>query len=364
MVHARFGARMFMSSSIDFDVLVDALADPNRVPIIDVRSPGEFSRGHIPGSNSVPLFDDAERAEIGTMYKQLGRSPAIARGLEIAESKTNQLIESVRRVTPGPDVIVHCWRGGMRSGGFAWLLEQSGFNPRVLTGGYKAFRRAARLCFAEPRRVIILGGHTGAGKTQVLAALREAGEQVIDLEGLAGHRGSAFGGIGREPQPTVEQFENELFLQWRDLLPSKRVWIEGESKAIGRVYIPDPVWNQMLVAPAIFVEVDRAKRVEFLVQEYGELPTDQLAAAVSRIKKRLGGDRLQAALEALDRQDLSTFATIALEYYDKAYSKALNQRPQDQIVRMPLSYPGDRDSVVPLQQLASERFAAFTSEKI
>lgn len=349
-----------MSNSIDAAVLVDVLADPNRGPIIDVRSPSEFSCGHIPGAISVPLFDNAERAEIGTMYKQLGRTPAISRGLEIAESKMAALIESVREVTPRPDVIVHCWRGGMRSGGFAWLLEQSGFKPRVLTGGYKAFRRAARCGLAETRRVIILGGHTGAGKTQVLTALREAGEQVIDLEGLAGHRGSAFGGIGREPQPTVEQFENELFLQWRDLLPSKPVWIEGESKAIGRVYIPDPVWNQMLVAPAVFVEVDRAKRVEFLVKEYGELPTDQLAAAVSRIKKRLGGDRLRAALESLERRDLSTFATIALEYYDKAYTNSLKKRPQDQIVRMPLSCPGDRHAVAPLKQLASERFSAIT----
>ena len=341
-----------MTHFIDADELTRAFIDSHDVPTIDVRSPKEFARGHIPGAKSVPLFDNAERAEIGTMYSRVGRAAAISRGLEIAESKSGELIESVRSLVSGKDLIVHCWRGGMRSGGFAWLMEQAGFSPRLLGGGYRAFRRAAKRCFAEPRRMIILEGHTGAGKTQLLGKLCEAGEQVIDLEGLAGHRGSVFGGIGRPPQPTVEQFENELFLLLRNLDPQNVVWIEAESKAIGGVYIPDPVWNQMLVAPTIFVEVDRTKRVQFLVQEYGELPIEELAEAVTKIKKRLGGDRLRAALQALGQQDLETFASIALEHYDKAYRSTMKKRPRDQMVIMPLSQPGQSDAVVSLQRLA------------
>ncbi len=183
----------------------------------------------------------------------------------------------MKAIVSGPDLVVHCWRGGMRSQGFAGLLQQHGFRPRLLQGGYKAYRQAAHRCFAQPRRIIILSGHSGAGKTRLLDAMQVTGEQVIDLERLACHRGSVFGGIDQPPQPTVEQFENDLFLQWRDLDPHKPVWIEGESQLIGRVFIPQAVWEQMSTAAAIFVDVEREQRVQFLVEEYGDLPADELA---------------------------------------------------------------------------------------
>jgi len=333
---------------------VGAFFESHPLPIIDVRSPGEFGHGHIPGANNVPLLDDAERAEVGTIYKQIGHEQAITRGRELVGSKTDQLVDSVKAIATGPDLVVHCWRGGMRSEGFAGLLEQCGWKPRLLQGGYKAFRQSAHRCFAETRRIIILGGHSGAGKTRLLNALKDNGEQVIDLERLANHRGSVFGGINQPTQPTVEQFENQLFLQWRDLDPDKPVWIEGESQVIGRVFIPQPVWLQMAGAPAIMVEVDRRRRVEFLVQEYGDLPADELATAIGRIKKRLGGARLQAALAALERRDLHTFAELALEYYDKAYSNCLQMHPRDQMVHVPLSTPGESESMETLSRLASE----------
>jgi tRNA 2-selenouridine synthase len=292
---------------------------------------------------------------VGTTYKNIGSQQAIDEGREIVADKLDRLVESVNAIVSGPDLVLHCWRGGMRSEGFALLLEQSGLKPRRLQGGYKAFRSAAHRCFAESRRIIILDGHSGAGKTRLLATLRAAGEQVIDLEHLAGHRGSAFGGINQPPQPSVEQFENHLFLQWRDLDPDKPVWIEGESQSIGRVFIPQQVWNQMLSAPAICIEVERAQRVEFLVKEYGDLPPDELAMAMGRIKKRLGLARLQVALHALERRDMHTFAELALDYYDKAYSKALLKRPAELLTRVSLASPGQADSVGMLCQLANEK---------
>ncbi len=242
----------------------DRFLESHRMPVIDVRSPGEFARGHIPSANNVPLLSDTERAEIGTIYKNGGAESAIRRGREMVVVKTDQLIDAVKAVVSGPDFLVHCWRGGMRSQGFAGLLEQHGFRPTLLQGGYKAYRQSAHRCFAESHRIIILSGHSGAGKTRLLDALRAAGRQVVDLEGLACHRGSVFGGINQPPQPTVEQFENNLFLQWRDLDPDEPVWIEGESQSIGRAVIPLPVWKQMSSAPAIVVHVDREQRIEFL----------------------------------------------------------------------------------------------------
>lgn len=338
------------------DSVIDAesLAGMRQLSTIDVRSPAEFRRGHIPGATNIPLLDDTERAEVGTIYKHRGLQSAVDRGQELVGAKTDLLVDRVRELVTQPDLVVHCWRGGLRSQGFAGLLRQHGFQPRLLRGGYKAFRQAAHRGFAQQRRVIILGGHSGTGKTRLLAALRAAGHQVIDLEQLAHHRGSVFGGIRQPPQPTVEQFENELFLQWRDLDTDRPVWIEGESQRIGNVFIPPPVWEQMSAAPAIFVEVERRQRIQFLVQEYGDLPVDQLALALDRIKKRLGGERHRMAIDALQRNDVHTFAEIALRYYDKAYSNSLLKRPRDTLVQVPLASPGHADVVETLCRLADE----------
>lgn len=328
------------------------LGEANPPPVIDVRSPGEFQQGHIPGAASVPLFEDEERAEIGTLYKKVGRQEAIDRGVELATAKADQLIEQVSKIANDSDFIMHCWRGGMRSAGFAELCTSRGLKPTVLDGGYKAYRQAAHQSFSQPQRVILLAGQTGAGKTRLLHYLRESGEQIIDLEGLADHRGSVFGGIGRAPQPTVEQFENELFLKWSSLDASKPVWIEGESRSIGKVFIPQAVWEQMLSSPAIYVEVDSEERIDFLLEEYGDLPGDKLAEAIERLKKRLGGLRLTAALEALQRNDRRAFTKLALEYYDKSYSNALEKRLDDSVTVFPMDKSGDPSVVNRLIALA------------
>ncbi|MGI9473560.1 MAG: tRNA 2-selenouridine(34) synthase MnmH [Rubripirellula sp.] len=309
-------------------------------PTIDVRAPGEFTKGHVPGAINIPLFDDEERARVGIMYKNDGRNDAIAEGLRLVGKKADRLLAGLEQFSEGERVFVHCWRGGMRSEGFAWLALRSGLRPQRIAGGYKAYRTAVHESFERPRRIVILSGFTGAGKTALLGELRDAGEQIIDLEALANHRGSAFGGIGQPAQPTVEQFENDLFVQWQCLDPSKPVWIEGESQAIGRAQVPQAVWQQMCEAPTVFVEADRTSRVEFLMEHYGTLPASDLADAIGRVKKRLGGLRHQAALDALESDDLKTFASIALEYYDKAYRNALDKRPREKTEYVDLEKAG------------------------
>ena len=225
-------------------------------PIIDVRSPGEFAHGHIPGARNVPLFDNEERAVVGTLYKQHGRDAALLEGLRIVGPKLAGIVETARAIAPDGRIGVHCWRGGERSASVAWLLDKAGgFTVNVLRRGYKAFRHHVQASFNEPLELIIVGGYTGTGKTDLIHALGAMGEQVIDLEGLASHRGSSFGALGLPPQPTTEHFENLLWHEVRNLDASRPIWLEDESLMIGRVKIPDGVFNQLRAAKMIFIEM-------------------------------------------------------------------------------------------------------------
>ena len=201
--------------------------------IIDVRSPVEFNAGHIPGSTNIPLFSDEERATVGTLYAESGRDIAIEKGLEFVGPKMADFVRRTKAVLakqPGDCesekiAYVHCWRGGMRSQSFAWLLDMAGIKVRVLKGGYKGFRKVAHRKIGLRHKMVILSGLTGAGKTEFLIELQKKGEQIIDLEGLANHRGSSFGAIGLGQQPTTEQFENCRFAALEKLNPNRRIWI-------------------------------------------------------------------------------------------------------------------------------------------
>ncbi|MEO0628469.1 MAG: tRNA 2-selenouridine(34) synthase MnmH [Bacteroidota bacterium] len=292
--------------------------------LLDVRSPGEYAQGHLSGAESLPLFDNPERAEVGTLYKQESPDAALLRGLEIAGSKMRHYVEQARQLADGKPVTVHCWRGGQRSQSMGWLLERAGMDVQILEGGYKDFRRWQRSWLSESTHTfIIIGGPTGAGKTRLLAALAERAESVIDLEGLARHRGSSFGAIGQpEAQPTTEQFENELFAQLHALPTDRPVYLEDESRMIGTACIPDPVFDRMQSATLVALEVPMPRRLRHLVEEYGQFPQDQLAEAFKRITKRLGGQHVKSALTSLEAGDLSEAAEIALVYYDKAYARS------------------------------------------
>jgi tRNA 2-selenouridine synthase len=218
----------------------------------------------------------------------------------------------------------------------AWLLEKAGFSEvRTLRGGYKAFRRLARELFTFPWNLRVLGGYTGSGKTEVLALLKEIGEQVVDLEGLARHKGSAFGGLGQCPQPSTEHFENLLWQVLGTLDPGRPVWVEDESLMIGRVRIPDTLFARMRAADLYFVDMPVEDRVQRLVEDYGSATVEDLREPLRRIEKRLGPQHCKAALEALDHGDLAEVARITLRYYDKAYLRGTGERDPDRVRTFP-----------------------------
>jgi tRNA 2-selenouridine synthase len=299
-------------------------------PLIDVRSPGEFEQGHIPGAVNIPLFDNAERVEIGTLYKQAGREAAVMRGLELTGPKMAGFVREARKLA-SPRIVAHCWRGGMRSESMAWLWQTAGLEVEVLEGGYKAYRQQVLSELAKPLRLRILGGKTGSGKTAVLREMAAMGGQVIDLEALAHHKGSAFGSLGQQPQPSPEQFENDLHHALRRLDPGQPIWAEDESHSIGRVYIPLPFWRQMLEAPVLAIETPLEDRIAHLVEEYGAFPREGLQQSLDRIQKRLGGQAHTLASDALNRGDLAEVARISLAYYDKTYQYALQRRSENQV---------------------------------
>lgn len=313
----------------------DFLQESQTVPVIDVRSPAEYEHAHIPNAINVPLFNNEERAKVGTCYKQLGRDAAVRLGLKLIGPKLAYFVEQADQIAPHREVLVHCWRGGMRSGSFAWLLRTAGFQVRTLEGGYKAYRNHVLAAFERPQNIIILGGHTGSGKTDILRELAALGEQVIDLEAIAHHKGSSYGAIGQAPQPSSEQFENLLFRPWSQLDPTRHLWLEDESRHIGTCFIPLALWQQMQRVPKIvFVDVPKSVRVQRLVREYAGFGKELLQQATERIKKRLGGQHYKESIEALDRGDYAAVADISLNYYDKAYLYGISQRDASKVVRL------------------------------
>ncbi|MEL6657712.1 MAG: tRNA 2-selenouridine(34) synthase MnmH [Bacteroidota bacterium] len=306
-------------------------------PLLDVRSPGEYTKGHWPGALSLPLFDNAERAEVGTLYKRDSPDAAFLQGLELVGKKMRWYVEEARRLAPNQEVAIHCWRGGQRSQSMGWLLGKTFSDVQVIEGGYKALRKAGREALKQfSRPVLVLSGPTGSGKTKILQALKELGETVVDLEGIASHKGSAFGALGEDQQPTVEHFENLLFHHFLQLNPldTKPVWLEDESQSIGRVYLPAELWQHIASAPLVVLDLPLEWRIDNLVEDYANYPVEELKEAFGRIRKRLGGQHLQAALAALDQQDYAAAASIALRYYDKAY--ALSQQKHQRQVALRL----------------------------
>ena len=311
-------------------------------PIFDVRSPGEYMHAHIPGAYSLPLFNDEERKIVGTAYKQQSREEAIKIGLDLYGVKMRDMVEEVERIIAerNPDtndytrrkdhkVLVHCWRGGMRSAGVSWLLDLYGFKVYMLNGGYKAYRNWALQQFSKEYPLTIIGGYTGSGKTELLQELEWNNEQVIDLEAIAKHKGSAFGGFDAV-QPSQEMFENELALALSNISKentgNKRIWVEDESQRVGLINLPNAFYKSLISAPLFFLDVPFEERLDWIVQGYGKYATEQLINAIVRIKKRLGGQDTKNAINALVENDHSTCFAILLKYYDKYYSKGLVER--------------------------------------
>lgn len=314
---------------ISVDFYFQNLAD---LPIIDVRSPGEFAKGRISHAHNIELFTDEQRAVVGTAYKQESKEKAIEIGYEYVKPKLNDFIKKSLEIAPEKIVVIHCWRGGMRSNAFADHLIENGFEKvYVIEKGYKAFRNYVLAFFERPFKLKILGGYTGSGKTEILHALQQKGQQVIDLEGLANHRGSSFGGIDLPPQPTTEQFENILFDQLRNLNFNLPIFVEDESISIGKVTVPRAFFDNMRTTTVYFLDIPFAERTKHLVATYAALNQDLLADAIRRITKKLGYDKAKFALEALQKKDYYKVVELTLLYYDNCYLKGLQKREESTI---------------------------------
>jgi tRNA 2-selenouridine synthase len=319
------------------------LALAKQHPVLDVRSPGEYTHAHIPDAVSFPLFTDEERKVVGTTYKQKSREEAIKIGLEFFGVKMRKMVEEAEALAGShkpvvasngsqlssigsKTVLIHCWRGGMRSAAVAWLLDLYGFKVYTLVGGYKIFRRWVLEQFDKQYSFKVLGGYTGSGKTYVLHALQKNGQPVIDLEALAHHKGSAFGNIGMPKQPSQELFENKLALELQTAKDHLPVWIEDESQRIGDVNIPIQLWKQWRQQPLYFLDISFEERLKHIVEEYGTLERERLVNAIIRIKKRLGGLETKESLNALVEDRIEDCFRTLLTYYDKWYLKGMNNR--------------------------------------
>ncbi|MFN2440634.1 MAG: tRNA 2-selenouridine(34) synthase MnmH [Chitinophagaceae bacterium] len=311
--------------------------------VIDVRSPSEYNQGHIIHAKNIPLFTDEERKIVGTTYKQESRRQAIKIGLDFFGPKMKKIVEEVeelmchKQLTTSKDadnqlpIALYCWRGGMRSAAIAWLLNLYGFEIKVLSGGYKAYRNHVLETFSLLLNLKVIAGFTGSGKTEILHELEKKGEAIIDLEKLASHKGSAFGNINLPAQPTQEMFENFLANEIIKCISSPLgdggvIWLEDESQRIGLINIPPAFWQQMRRAPVYFFSIPFEERLKHIVEEYGNCDKGLLAKSILRISKRLGGLETKNALNYLDEGNISGCFSILLKYYDKHYLKGLHNR--------------------------------------
>jgi tRNA 2-selenouridine synthase len=324
--------------------------------IIDVRSPAEFALDHLPGAVNLPVLNDAERAVIGTIYVQDSRLKARRMGAALVARNIAVHLEGPFRDKPGSYApLIYCWRGGQRSTAMATVLEQVGWRPTRLAGGYKTWRRQvmARLYEGPPiSHLVLLDGFTGTAKTEILGRLAGQGVQTIDLEGLAEHRGSLFGAAPGHRQPSQKMFESRLYTQLGQLDPSRPVVVEAESSKIGEIVLPPALWQAMCHAPRIELAAPRDARVRYLLHAYADIADDRAALtfALASLPGRHGPKRLKAWNQRIAAGDLAGLAQELVErHYDPAYarSRRREERPVLDVVRM--------TDLTPVRQRAAAR---------
>jgi tRNA 2-selenouridine synthase len=318
------------------------------IPILDARSEGEFEQGHIPGSTNLPILNNEERKIVGTIYKQRGSQEAILKGFELVGPRFHTIIQDAIRLFPGKKIITYCWRGGMRSEIMSWLLGMAGFEILRLKGGYKTYRTLTFETVRARRDFIVLGGKTGVGKTVLLQTLKTAGEPVIDLEKIANHKGSSFGGIGQASQPSIEHFENLLAEELFKIPTSEKIWIENESRRIGKVVLSEEFYDNIITSPLIEITKSESERIAHIAGEYAILPEKDLLDAVMRLQKKLGGKRTTEAIEDIKARRHELWISNLLMYYDKTYEFELNKHQRAHTFTLDLS---NRDMHHSIQQL-------------
>jgi len=324
--------------------------------LVDLRTPSEFDQGHIPGARSLPIFTDEERARIGTTYKQIGADEARDLGVELIRPRLDELVSTLNAwfsptgadtpiapasplelsaITSKPTrirLVLHCWRGGMRSRLFGGFCRSRGLPAFQLVGGYKAHRTwSLRILEDHLPGLVSLHGHTGSGKTVLIKRLAKQ-RPVIDLEGLANHRGSAFGHVGLGPQPSQRQFESKLAAEITRI-HRQPVLIEGESANIGRIRIPSPFLEAMQLCPRLVLVMPRETRTQILMEEYAQAiaqEPDRLENALIYLKGRRSHQLAKNLQSALDAKDWNHLCDLLLEeHYDPLYERHLKRHNHD-----------------------------------
>ena len=312
--------------------------------IIDVRSPAEFALDHVPGAINLPVLSNAERARIGTIYVQESRLKANRLGAALVARNIATHLETALADQPATfSPLIYCWRGGQRSESMATILSRIGWRTSILAGGYRTYRREvqARL-YDQPcdLNIVLLDGNTGSAKTAILHRLAGLGVQTLDLEGLARHRGSLFGGFADRPQPAQKQFETDLLCALDRLDPSRPVVVEAESSKIGERMIPPGLWQAMARAPRIELSVPRAVRAAYLVSAYSDIIArpEGLEAIFKRLPVYPAQSRRQDWMGLAEAGDYTALAEALIElHYDPAYARGRKKddRPTHLVVNLP-----------------------------
>jgi len=319
--------------------------------VLDARSPSEFAEDHLPGAENWPVLDDEQRRIVGTLYVQTGPLPARKLGAQmVARNVADHLARWIDDKPRDWQPLVYCWRGGQRSGSLAWFLDQIGFRTTKLAGGYKGFRGIVRQdlqTLHEGLDLRVLAGRTGSGKTRLLHALAAEGAQVLDLEGLASHRGSILGNLPGQPQPTQKRFDTLLWQALRALDRSRPVYVESESKKIGRLQLPEPLFRHLHVQGRVLrVEMPEPARVQLLLEDYGFFAADpdgfcRLLDGLVALRGRETVGRWQAQAQAGDWA--GAFAALTREHYDPLYHRSIDRHyagfDQAQAVPLPDGRP-------------------------
>jgi tRNA 2-selenouridine synthase len=303
--------------------------------VLDARTPAEYAQGHIVGALNLPLFTDEERVVVGTAYKKQSPEKALLKGLDFVGKKMSVYIKRAQKMSRSKKVTLYCWRGGKRSGSLAWLLDLAGFEVQVIEGGYKKYRNAALSFFEnQPMNFVVIGGKTGSGKTKILHQLQLQGAQILDLEGLANHKGSSFGALGELPQPSSEHYEACIFEALRHLDFTEPIYIENESRMVGTCAVPLAIWDKYRSSKLISVEIPHQDRLENLVVDYAQYDAESLVAAFQRIEKKLGGMNFQKAVKAIEDKKFDVAADFALGFYDKTYTFGLENNKFSSTTKM------------------------------
>ena len=293
---------------------------------VDVRSESEFERAHIPNAINVPILCDEDRAAVGRAYKHEGREAAVMLGLSLTGPKFASIYQKLMEIQHHHQkkLLFYCWRGGLRSQIASTITQWSGHPVFIIKDGYKSFRNWTLQTLQTPINIVLIAGHTGSGKTELLQILEKKGQAIIDLERRANHKGSALGGVGMPTQPRNEMFENLIAIDYLQINNNQTVYIENESRTVGQCAVPEGLWKQMQLAPSLEIQVPIETRIQRIIQEYDNLPKDQLIQQTQKLRKRLGGQHEQAAVQALQADDFKTWVEILLVYYDKSYQHFVN----------------------------------------